>query len=226
MRTRWRGFFLFHLYALLSALFFWIYAGLAEVLPEHFYHCFMHDVLHLYCPLCGGTRAFSKLLTLSVVEAFSLNPAVLLAALIALALDLRAFFLLLRGSSAPLLPSRLVLLAVSYFVGYTVLLNSALLFGFDLVGDLAHFWNGLSTVRATLASLLLLLTGVSLVGALFLHERSLRTLLGFFCGYAVLLGLSVLYPHLALCLSSIFVLLGFVLFAVLADHRSAKGGFL
>ena len=103
--SRWRAFWLFHLALLVAALAALLYAFFtAQFLPETFYHCPMHDLLHLYCPFCGGTRAVGALVRLRLGEAFLLAPVCLSLLPVAAALDARAFILLCRGSARPLLP--------------------------------------------------------------------------------------------------------------------------
>ena len=40
-------------------------------------YCLSHDILHLYCPFCGCTRAGLALLKLDFVSSFKANPLVL-----------------------------------------------------------------------------------------------------------------------------------------------------
>ena len=95
----------YHVIFLLFAAAFAFYGFISViVLKNQAYHCLMHDVLHLYCPLCGGTRAFLSCLHIDLVGALWYNPAVMLAALVFIVLDIRALILILRSSDRTLFP--------------------------------------------------------------------------------------------------------------------------
>lgn len=148
------------------------------LLPTMPYHCFMHDVLHLYCPLCGGTRAFMAVFRLDFVTVVTYNPAVFLATLVFLGFDLRAFLLAWQGSQRPLFPRFLLPLAIVWFMGYTVLRNILLFFGVDAIGDLAPYISQhLTGIEPFFAAVLFLLLGIFLTLALFAPRAAHRWLL-------------------------------------------------
>jgi len=129
-----------HCILLLAMVAFALYGVVVlYLLPEMPYHCFMHDVLHLYCPLCGGTRAFMAVFRLDFLTAVTYNPAVFVATLVFLCFDLRAFLLARRGSERPLFPRFLLPLGVIWLMGYTALRNLLLFWGVDPIGDLAPY---------------------------------------------------------------------------------------
>ncbi|MBQ8358282.1 MAG: DUF2752 domain-containing protein [Clostridia bacterium] len=146
MSVKWKRYLLFHVEMLCIVLGFAGYAVLMQRLfPNGYLHCVLHDIFHLYCPFCGGTRAFLALLSLHVGEAFRLNSAVLVAGGIALILDLRALLMLICKKEGRLLPPVWWRIAIAYFAVYTLIRNAALLGGFDRTGDLLAFWQGRST---------------------------------------------------------------------------------
>lgn len=145
---RWRRYIGFHLGLGVMALGFLFYAFLVKLLfPEGFYHCFMHDVMHLYCPFCGGTRAARALVLFRFSEALSLNSGVFVALLAFLVLDVRALWMLCKKREGELFPPKAGAFAVLWFFLYGVGKNAALLSGVDVTGDLLPFWQA----RASLA---------------------------------------------------------------------------
>ena len=138
-----------HVTVLAVALSFYLYATLMNVLfPNGYFHCLMHDVLHLYCPFCGGTRAFFAMLQLDLTAVLLCNVAGPVAGVVVLAFDLRALIRLCRGREGPLLPPLLWQLAVIWFLLYTWVRNTLLLLGVDPMGDLLSYWQGISPLRA------------------------------------------------------------------------------
>ena len=157
MAKKWQRFWLFHVALLGAAAFFYGYGRLVlHLFPDqNFYHCFIHDVLRLYCPFCGFTRASQALTHLDIATALRLNPAVVLALVAYTVLDVRAFVLLCRGHEGRLTPRFLLPGSLLWFGSYTVLLNGLLLFGIDPVGDQLGFWTGLALWRSICGTLLL-----------------------------------------------------------------------
>lgn len=106
-------------------------------------YCPMHQLLHLYCPLCGGTRALISLLRLELGVALTANPIVLFTVPILLFFDARALARLLRGDGEPfrlprsLLPALLILL-----IGYGLIRNLLLvIWKIDPLGDLLPYYS-------------------------------------------------------------------------------------
>ena len=67
-----------HVGALVAVLLFPLYRRLTRFLAVFLSSCILHDRLHLYCPLCGGTRAIEAILRFDLAAAFSYNPFVFL----------------------------------------------------------------------------------------------------------------------------------------------------
>lgn len=142
-KSRWLAFGLFHLTlfsAVLAALLYALFT--ARFLPKTFYHCPMHDLLRLYCPFCGGTRAVGALVRLRFGEAFLLSPVCLSLLPVAAALDVRAFVLLCRGSDKPLLPRGWWWALCLWLIGGNALRNVLMLCGVEYTGELFAFWGG------------------------------------------------------------------------------------
>jgi len=198
-----------HLVLLLAMAAFALYGVVVlYLLPTMPYHCFMHDVLHLYCPLCGGTRAFMAVFHFDLVTVITYNPAVFLATLVFLCFDLRALFLAWRGSERPLFPRFLLPLAVVWFIGYTVLRNILLFFGVDAIGDLVPYISQhLTGKEPFFAAAFLLMLGIFLARALLSPRAACWWLL---TALSLALFLAV-WVH-PLCLLALLPLFGIVLY--------------
>jgi hypothetical protein len=199
MRARWKKYLMLHGVLLAIVAAFGLYALLMQRLfPNGYFHCVLHDLLHLYCPFCGGTRAFLALLRLDVLAALRLNCAILLAGVLLAVLDVRALILLCRKSDKPLLWPRLGRAAILYFGGYLLVINTLMLNGIDLAGDLAPYWqqNGTALGRALFAPLfaLVLLLFVLATDLLpLLRAPRHRVAAAWACGYLSLALFAVLY---------------------------------
>ncbi len=149
----------FHAAFLLFVAFFAVYAYvMITVFENRVPHCFLHDVAHLYCPFCGGTRAFLACLRFDVHSALIFHPAVIAWGMLFLALDVRALVLIVKGERKPLFPEWLLAFSVWYFGAFFALRNTLALFGVDPMGDIAPFWaSRITPVWAVLASFLLCL---------------------------------------------------------------------
>lgn len=198
----------YHVIFLLFAAAFSVYGFISIiVLKNQAYHCLMHDVLHLYCPLCGGTRAFLSCLRFDLLGAVRYNPAVMLAALVFIVLDIRALILILRGSDRTLFPHWLLPAAICYFAVFTALRNALAFFGVDPVGDVAPFWTErMTTVTASLAAALLLALALFLCGAICCPQKKIRHASAFLTGVFAVVLVSFLYtPLLLLLLAPVFM---------------------
>lgn len=102
-----------------------------------FSFCFFHDVLHLYCVTCGGTRATWQLLHGQIWDALRSNAAVVWTYAALAAVDLRGLVLLLRGGERPFrLPHAFWWTLLIAGLGYALLRDVSLVaFHWDWVGD-------------------------------------------------------------------------------------------
>ena len=142
MEKRWKRYLFFHIDCLALAVGFTLYTLLmGRIFPGGHFHCVLHDLLHLYCPFCGGSRTFFALLRFRFAKALRSNPAVLLAGAAALIADIRALVMLIRRKEGDLLPRALLRAAVWYFALWTFLVNTLMLAGIDPLGDLSGYWH-------------------------------------------------------------------------------------
>lgn len=138
-----RSFLLWHLglFLLGGASLVTLYWG--ELLPIPSVGCLVKRLFHLYCPLCGGTRALDALLHLELVRALTLNPLVVVAAVALLVWDVLAWIGFFCGRRISFVIPRWgwiatlgVLFAFFLFRNLRMILG-----GIDPLGDLAWFWN-------------------------------------------------------------------------------------
>ena len=133
---------LFHaaLAAAAAMLLLWHFAN--RISNGKIVYCVLHDVFHLYCPFCGGTRVFLSLLSLNIPAAFVANPVIFFLIPIFLFFDLRALVRLMRRDSEPFrLPRRILPIVLAVIFGYAVVRNILLVgFGIDPLGDLLQYY--------------------------------------------------------------------------------------
>ena len=122
-------------------LSFPLYLEISSSLPAAFTSCKIHDFLHLYCPVCGLTRAISSLLEGRLTVSFLCYSPLYYFAAMFIFFDIRAFLCLIKGrriqlSVAPAAWS-LLAVAVTFFLLRNVLLT---VFHVDPLCDLIFFW--------------------------------------------------------------------------------------
>ncbi|MBQ9774134.1 MAG: DUF2752 domain-containing protein [Clostridia bacterium] len=124
-----------------------LYRWWASVAPAPFGGCLLHDLLRLYCPACGGTRALSALLRLEVVEALRYHAYLVVFCVVGVIAETVAWVRFL-GKREPILrlPKWVwilcAVLLLLFFLGRNVLL---VCFGIDPIGELSGFWTLLRT---------------------------------------------------------------------------------
>ena len=104
--------------------------------------CYFHQLFHLYCPLCGGTRAFMAIIRFDIVSALKYNAFAVYLFALAIYYEIKSGIMAFRGNNKAFsLPVWLLCLTgglfVLYFVGRNLLM---IFFGFDPTGDLVAYW--------------------------------------------------------------------------------------
>ena len=134
----WRIFWLVNGAALFAAAVLYpLSVWLASNFGGRFASCVLHDLLHIYCLTCGATRATGALLHGQILAALQYHAAVVLMYAVLFVIDLRAFFILLRGGTRPfrLHPAVWWSLA-ALFLGYALIRDISLVaFRWDWIGD-------------------------------------------------------------------------------------------
>lgn len=109
-------------------------------LPLFFKGCGFKDVLGIYCPGCGGTRALGAILHGRILKSVIYNPAVVLGALLIIYYDVRAMLSLITGNAQKYLGRinhRFLIAYPIVILAYAVLRDILLIcFKIDLVGDI------------------------------------------------------------------------------------------
>ena len=129
-------FILLHLAAFLYGAFILLIGMITKRLGVS-YFCLSHDLLGIYCPFCGGTRALASLLRLDLLAALRFNAAFLFSLPIILFFDLRTLVRILQNRlDRPLLPKWVIPFVLTLFILQFVLRNLLLFgFGIDFTGD-------------------------------------------------------------------------------------------
>ena len=138
--SRRRSFWIFHLIALVLAGgwigCFFLFSRLRAA-GYFVVTCPLHDLLRIYCPLCGGSRAILSLFRFDLPSAFRANPAVLLSLPVLLFCYVRALVVFARGGAFSFrIPRKWTVALLCLFAAFFVLRNVLLIFfGIDPTGD-------------------------------------------------------------------------------------------
>lgn len=117
-----------------------VFGGIIRI-PE--YPCLFKILAHLYCPGCGGTRAFEYMITGHFLKSLMANPSVIYcSALFLWYYAGTAVALITRGRTRIFHPSLWMLVVfLCIFAGFFILRNVFLVFfHVDMLGDLSRFW--------------------------------------------------------------------------------------
>ena len=138
--------FLYILYTIIpfgGLLFIFLYKKLKLKIYFFSIPCQIHDVLHLYCPGCGGTRAVRALLNFDISRSFLCNPFVLYLIVvffyyyICMIIDFitKNRYLLFRFKLSTLY------LGLVIFLGNCIIRNIlAVYYNIDYLGDISQYW--------------------------------------------------------------------------------------
>ena len=127
-----------------SIIFFILYKMFNFNISLSSHPCFLCKYVHIYCPGCGGTRAFKSLLNFSFIDSFLYNPIVIYSAFGFLYYYIKTLlFIIKRGKSNPFTFSFTFL-----YIGLAIILINfiaknilAIYFNIDLLGDMSIYWN-------------------------------------------------------------------------------------
>ncbi|MBQ6893622.1 MAG: DUF2752 domain-containing protein [Clostridia bacterium] len=104
-----------------------------------FNRCAMLDYLHLYCPACGGTRAFSALISFDILSSLKYNPIVFAGAVLFVIYEIAMIKHLVRGKDRGLLLKPwMVFVFIGIWFSYAIIRNVLLFYGIDLIGNVIH----------------------------------------------------------------------------------------
>lgn len=142
---RWLLFSTVQILAVCAIVAAFFYRGVLDTLPGNgrISACPMHDLWHIYCPGCGGTRAMIALLRGQLLHSLACNPLSAYAVVGFMVYDIRAAVAIARDER------RVLHLKAWYFwamlaitVVFFILRNVLLIrFGIDYLGDLGSYWH-------------------------------------------------------------------------------------
>ncbi len=109
--------------------------------PQHtLFFCPVYRFLHLFCPMCGATRAVLSLLSLDFAAALRYSPAAILLLLTLLYYEIYFARAILGKKPVRFRASPLIALGV-FAAAFCILRNVLLVtVGYDPTGDLAPYW--------------------------------------------------------------------------------------
>lgn len=116
---------------------------LNSILPDgvQIPYCLCHDLLHLYCPFCGCTRAGVALFSFELAESFKANPLVLLFVLGLVLYNVISLVRISRGGEIPRIKRAEIWVGV-LLLCFAIVRNILMIFfKFDTLGELVSFWS-------------------------------------------------------------------------------------
>lgn len=116
---------------------------LAQVLLQRFdlipsFPCMFHEILHMYCPGCGGTRAFFAMMEGDFLKSLYYNPAVVMGVLLFLYYEIGVLITLIKKNGKAYLYRKKIFLYFYLIINFLffILRNYLLLFcGYDMLND-------------------------------------------------------------------------------------------
>ena len=147
-RGRWLLFLLVHVITLVLIIAAFVFRSVIDLLPpradgSRISACILHDILHIYCPLCGGTRALISLCRGQLLSSLLQNPVSAYLAVGFVVFDVIALVRMLRRSPLPLvrIPKWYVIGAIALAVLVFIIRNALMIFyGIDNLDGLALYW--------------------------------------------------------------------------------------
>lgn len=120
------------LFVLLVFPFYWDY-----IMELPFNKCSMLEYLHLYCPACGGTRAFHAMLRLDILSALKYNPIVPLGVALFIIYEIGMLkYLILKKERHIFVKPWMIYAILIFWAVYFIIRNILLFYGIDLVGNI------------------------------------------------------------------------------------------
>lgn len=107
--------------------------------------CFMNAYWHIYCPGCGGTRAFDYLMHGNFIKSIMAHPVDIYLAILYFSYFFRATYTFLIKKDGKLYyefhPWTLILLLVIIVVFFIIRNIILVYFNYDFLGDCIVYWN-------------------------------------------------------------------------------------
>lgn len=134
-------------FLIIAAAFLW--RGLIDCIPPREPYgvrlsgCTLHDVVHIYCPLCGGTRAMVALCQGQLLRSLQYNPLSAYLAIGFIVFDTMAVVRTVRRSPKPLvrIPCFYLVIGIVLAVLVFIVRNALMILcGLDNLDGLAAYW--------------------------------------------------------------------------------------
>lgn len=137
VKRQWIIFLSVNLGILLLLGFFPLYEKYVMPLPLN--QCGSVVLFHLYCPGCGGTRAFKSLLSFDILSSLVFNPIVLILAVGFLAYEIYMVVFLIKRTNRKIFFNEKIFWAfIIFWAVYFIVRNILLICGIDIIGDIAQ----------------------------------------------------------------------------------------
>ena len=106
-------------------------------------YCLLHDQLHIYCPMCGGTRAALSLVNLDIVSALRQNAFFVFLVVAFICYDVKAAYKVFGDRKDPFkVPIWLIIALCVVCILFFIVRNLLMIFfGIDPLGELVVYWN-------------------------------------------------------------------------------------
>ena len=119
---------------ILAIALFPIYWKYIRIIPD--LGCLMLEYLHIYCPACGGTRAFKALLQFDIISSIRYNPIVVIGAVLFVIYEIGMIKgLMSKKERECLVKPWMVYVVVGFWMTYAIVRNVLLCYGIDLTGN-------------------------------------------------------------------------------------------
>lgn len=124
-------------------LYFILYKTLSFEVTFTFMPCILHDIVHIYCPGCGGTRALVALLNFNFIESFLSNPLVIFILIIFSYFYFGILITILKNNGKQYFKfGNWIIYGLVIILIFTgIIRNIIMVFnGYDYLGDLYRYW--------------------------------------------------------------------------------------
>lgn len=127
--------------ALIGIMLFPLYLNIVKAWPGFFF-CFLKRYTHLYCPMCGGTRAAYSLAKLDLISALRYNAFAVVLIILLILFDIRCFIrLFITKNEGPLIRLWEGIAVLALMIAFFITRNVLLVFwNIDQIGDLLKYW--------------------------------------------------------------------------------------
>ena len=133
-KEQWLMFSMTNGLAILAIVLFPLYLKYCHMLPVS--SCIMLEVLHIYCPACGVTRAIYSLLHFDILNSIKYNPIVVIGAILFIIYQIAVIKHLIKGKEREcFLKPWMAYVFLAFWMIYAIVRNVLLVYGIDILGN-------------------------------------------------------------------------------------------